>query len=321
VTDADIALGYLDPDYFLAGAVKLDVDAAREALERAGKPLGFGADETAAAANRIVDNQMADAIRLASVQQGYDPRGFVMYAYGGAGAVHLPAIARELGIRRLVIPLSDLAAGWSAFGVSSSDVVLVAEHPVNLANPFDPAVLNEAWAHLEAGLRKKLEAQGISSDRMTWQREVDMRYSLQVHEVRVPAPAGRCSADTADHLIAAFEREYENLFGAGTGYPDAGFALTAARLTARGTVGSGSLAPEVSTGGPASSPKSAGERGVIWYERGPEREATPVFDGEALKPGMELEGPAIVDFPHTTLVLRHDQRAHVDAFGSTIVDM
>ncbi len=339
VTDADLVLGYLNPEYFLGGDLSLGLAAAREALERAGQPLGFGAEQTAAAAARIVDNQMADAIRLASIQQGYDPREYVMYAYGGAGAVHGPAVARALGIPKLVVPLGDLASGWSAFGVASSDALVVQEAPIVLAAPFDHELMNAAWRELERSVSQQLEQQAIAAEDVLWERAVDIRYGLQISELTIPAPRGSYDATTAGSLVEAFELEYERLFGQGTGYAAAGFTLTSMRVSARARISELELgAARVPAAGEADAGARAGraartdqeapaerearaEREVIWYERGLEPASTPVLDGAALALDGALEGPAIVEFVDTTLVLRHAQSARVDEFGSIVIEV
>jgi N-methylhydantoinase A len=313
-----LVLGYLNPDFFLGGEMALGLDAAREALARAGAPLGFDAEQTAAAAIRIVDNHMADAIRLASVQQGLDPRKFVMYAYGGGGPVHATAFARELGMSRVVVPLSDLAAGWSAFGVASSDALVVEEAPIHLVHPFDPDALNRAWASLESAALARLERQGITAGQVSWERIADVRYTMQVNQVPVLAPEGLYGAPEVEKLAEEFEDEYERLFGRGSGYADAGMLLTAVRVRASAPITSFSPStlpqPEEAV---ILSPK--GKRGVIWYERGPVREETPIYDGGDFIPGATVDGPAIVEFDDTTLVVRHGQRAEVDALGSVVV--
>jgi N-methylhydantoinase A len=322
VTDADLVLGHLNPDYFLGGDITLGLDAAQEALAAAGAPLGFAATETAAAAARIVDSQMADAIRLASVQQGYDPRSYVMYAYGGAGPVHATALARELGIGRVVVPLSDLAAGWSAFGVASSEAVVVEELAKALTHPFDPEEMNADWATLEEKVRGAMSEQGISADALEWERLADIRYSQQINQVAVVAPGGEYSPAVAQELVDSFEREYERLFGADSGYAAAGFALTAMRVRARASVSDFRIAKrerDGESGGQALAPK--GERDVIFYERSLTAEATPIYDGGAFAHGMRVDGPGIVEFQDTTLVVRHGDHATVDAFGSVIVEV
>jgi N-methylhydantoinase A len=317
VTDADLALGYLNPDFFLGGALVLDSDAAREALERVGEPLGFSSVETAAAAARIVDDQMADAIRLSSIHQGYDPRACVMYAYGGAGAVHCPMVARKLGITTVVMPLGDLAAGWSAFGVAAADAMIVQDMPLLTPSPFDPDVLNSAWKQLEDKVRSALPESPRDAD-VTLDRFVEMRYRLQVNELRIPAPPGDYGGAEVQQLIESFEREYELLYGQGSGYPHAGFMITAIRVSARAQVTRHRLA--AADAGEPYDVEPAGHRDVVWYELGTTPRSTPVYAGGGLRPGARVTGPAIVEFVDTTLVLRHGQRATVDPWSSVVID-
>jgi N-methylhydantoinase A len=324
VTDADLVLGYLNADYFLGGAMPLDERAARAALESAGQPLGFDAERTAAAAARIVDSQMADAIRLASVQQGYDPREHVLYAYGGGGPVHATALARELGVARVVIPLSDLASGWSAFGVVSSDAVVVDDLPMVLNAPFDPASLNAGYATLENRVWEVLDRQGIPRTAVTLERSADIRYGIQINHVAVGLPSAEYDSEHMSQLVADFEVEYARLFGRDSGYSAAGFVMSNLRVQARAPLSDyriGAAGADATSNGGGGRPPLKGERGVIFYERGPDRLPTPIFDGAGFHAAMIVEGPAIVEFPDTTLVLREAERASVDAAGSVIVDL
>ena len=320
VTDADLVLGYLNPDYFLGGNLALGLDAAREALGRAGEPLGFSPEQTAAAAARIVDSQMADAIRLASVQQGYDPRDSVMYAYGGAGAVHCPAVAAQLGITKMIVPLGDLASGWSAFGVASSDILLVQEAPIILQAPFDSDRVNAIWHELEQTIAGKLERQGISVDEVVWERSADLRYALQINEVSVEAPLGEYDAARSAELTRAFEEEYERLFGEGSGFAAAGITLTSMRVRARVQISDLNLAARREEG-TSRHLEPVSSRNVLWYELGTDPVPTPVYNGASATAGAELEGPAIVEFVDTTLVLRHGQSARIDHLGSIVVTL
>src|SRR5207249_5957819 len=143
VTDADLVLGYLDPGYFLGGRLRLDQDRARASLEPIATRLGLGLVETAAGAVRVVEHQMADLIRKATVQKGYDPRDCVVFAYGGAGPVHAGVYARELGAQGVVVPLGGLCSLWSALGAASADLLHIyeavrsEEHTSELQSRFD----------------------------------------------------------------------------------------------------------------------------------------------------------------------------------------
>lgn len=320
VSDADLVLGFLNPKFFLGGAIDLDVQKARDALARTGEPLGFDADATAAAAVRIVDNQMADAIRLASIKQGYDPRSHVMYAFGGGGPVHASALGRELGIAKIVVPLGDLASGWSAFGVVSSDALVVQELPKRLDAPFDVDALNSAWAELEARVSKIMDEQGIAAEEVTLERSVDLRYTAQVNDVSVPAPSGTYTDESAATLIDTFEREYSRLFGEGSGYAEAGHVLTAVRVIGRAPRSQAKLdraAPDA----PAGDSALRGERDVLFFGESTQRTPTAIYDGSRLTHGVAVEGPAIIEFADTTVVLWRDDRASIDSFGSVVIEL
>lgn len=321
VADANVVLGYLNPDYFLGGRMKLSREAALAALAEAGRPLGFSAEETAAAAGRIVDNQMADAIRLTTIQQGYDVRDFIMYAYGGAGPVHATAIAEEIGIRKVMVPLSNFAAGWSAFGVAASEALVVEEAAVSMAYPFDPAVFNRHWDALEQAAIQRLLDQGVARERVRIERYVDMRYAVQVNQIEIGAPDDSCyDQQTVARLLEIFESEYERLFGKGSGYADAGYALTALRVRVSAPLSELKFeSVNTSTGAVQISPKS--ERPVIWYERGAEPEITPVYDGPQLGVGDSIQGPAILEYPDTTVVLRHGNVAQLNNAGCIVIDI
>ena len=317
VTDSAVVLGYLNPDHFLGGALSLDVDAATAALARAGEPLGFSAVETAAAAMRIVDDQMADAILLSSTQQGYDPRACVMYAFGGGGGTHCPMVAQKLGITTTVIPLGDLAAGWSAFGVAAADAMIVQDMALLAPSPFDVELLNKAWSELEDKVRASVPA-SLRDAEVVLDRFVEMRYSLQVNELRIPAPPGVYGAAEIDELIRRFESEYELLFGPGSGYPAAGFMITSLRVTASARVTEHEFVASDAVEPLEVEPTS--HRDVVWYELDSTPRRTPVFDGGRLKPGDRVIGPAIIEFIDTTVVLRRRQRATVDARSSIVIE-
>jgi N-methylhydantoinase A len=319
VSDADLVLGYISPVGFAGGEMTLDVEAAEAALRRAGEPLGFDLRETAAAAVRIVDNQMADAIRLASVQQGHDPRRFDLYAYGGGGGVHGAAIARELGMRRVVVPLSDLASGWSAFGVAGSEALIIEQVSVGMTAPFDAAALNERWATLESLVAERMESQGIPVARIRISRFAEMRYPLQINQVHVPAPEGVYDEGTLEQLIAAYEREYARLFGEGTGYSEAGYAITSLRVEGRANITEHKLGPRLASG-EGDPPAPIEQREVTFVGSETATVRTSIYAGAELRPGAEIAGPAVVSLPNTSVVVPGDMSLSVDSFGSLVLE-
>jgi N-methylhydantoinase A len=178
--------------------------------------------------------------------------------------------------------------------------------------------MNEVWSALEGAAVKRIQAQGISREQVELERFADIRYTLQVNQVPVKAPAGIYAGEDVATLARTFETEYERLFGQGSGYADAGLLLTAMRVRARARVSDFTLSRR-GTADSGEAPPQKADRGVIWYERGLDRESTPIYDGDRFGPGMQVRGPAIVEFTDTTLVLRHGQEANVDDFGSVTI--
>jgi N-methylhydantoinase A len=244
-----------------------------------------------------------------------------MYAYGGAGPVHATAIAQEIGIRQVMVPLSNFAAGWSAFGVAASEALVVEETAVSMSNPFDPEVFNRNWVELENAAIQRLLSQGVARETINIERYVDMRYAVQVNQIEISAPADKhYDEQTVARLLETFESEYERLFGKGSGYADAGFALTAMRVRLSAPL-SDLKFDSVNTGGAERALTAKSERPVIWYERGTEPEMTPVYDGTLLAVGQTVTGPAILEYPDTTVVLRYGNLARLNSTGCILIDI
>ena len=195
VTDAAVALGYLDPDYFLGGRLRLDADAARRSLQPIASRLGLGVVETASGAARVVEHQMADLIRKVTVHKGYDPRDFIVFAYGGAGPVHAGVYARELGAQSLIVPLGGVCSLWSALGAATADLLHIYETVDILPSPFDPARVGERFAELDAaGYGAARERTASLRETAHVARSADMRYKGQINEVEVAVPDGPLDA-------------------------------------------------------------------------------------------------------------------------------
>ncbi|MCT2557519.1 hydantoinase/oxoprolinase family protein [Tsuneonella sp. YG55] len=321
VTDAAVVLGILDPAYFFGGQITLDVAGAEAALAQVGEPLGLDARETAAAAIQIINNQMADSIWLTLTQQGHDPREFILYGFGGGGGVHGAAIARELGLKTVVVPMSNLAAGWSAFGISASEALVTEQTGMGLASPFDPAAINAEWPALEERVRQKLIKQGVAPKDIVLKRFAELRYSLQINQVEVPAPDGEYDAGTVETLVQTFETEYERLYGKGSGFAAAGFGLTG--LSVHGTARLSDLTVgEIAHGDEnANADPVKGTRDIIWYGRGKEPEPARIYEGPRLGVGSTASGPAIIEYSDTTVVVPHDCTARIDTTGSVVIDL
>jgi N-methylhydantoinase A len=214
VTDAALLRGSLDPTGFLGGRSSLDVDAAEAAAERLADALGIGRVEVVYGVSEIATEQMADHLRRRTLGRGYDPRQFVVYAYGGAGPLYVPAVAHRVGIDEVVVPAGDLASVWSAVGISAADVLHRNETShVKMSVPFDAQRLTTEFNRLERAVRTSLRDEGFRPDEIDLQRYASLKYGKQVHELGVQVPVGELTDAQMDALVDRFERRYEQRYG------------------------------------------------------------------------------------------------------------
>ncbi len=320
VTDADVVLGYIDPDYFLGGREVLDRASAWQAMTDLGAPLGLDAYHTAAGINRIVDDHMADLIRRETIEKGLDPRDFVLFSYGGAGPCHAGAYARELGIATLVVPLTGTASVWSAFGVVSSDVIHVYQHDQLMVAPFDVVLLRAQIAELAARAYAEFAAEGFASSQVNLRWSGDLRHRLQVHVVEVEFSALLDDGQLGATLLARFSARYEALYGAGTAYLAAGIELVALRLQASATVHKPALHAQAEGDATPPAAACAAPRAIFWPELDRVLD-TPIFRAAELRPGNVIVGPAVIEPTVTTIVVRPGQRARLDGYGNILIDL
>jgi N-methylhydantoinase A len=311
VTDADVVLGYVSPDNFLGGRMRLDREAAERAIaERIAGPL-FGGDVLAAAAGirTVVDSQMADLIRKSTLERGHDPRDFVMMAYGGAGPGHAASYGADIGMKKIVVPFH--ATVHSAYGAALSDVRFSLTHSDPMVLPADPAAIEQIYRDMEARGDALLADADIPQARRGFPRWVEARFRRQVHTLRIPVPA-RIDPSTIGEIAPAFEDEYERLFGPGSALSEAGVELLTFGVDAVGLV----AIPEQEAAHAAGAAKPVAWR-PAWCPRARRMVDTPVYDGPTLPPGARLAGPAIIEHPGTTIVVLAGQDAEIDQWRNT----
>ena len=188
VTDADVVLGMINPDNFLGGRIRLDRGKAVAAVQEVADSLGLSLMEAASGIARIAEFKMSDIIRKMTVEKGFDPRDFVLFAFGGAGPTHAGVFAYELGVQRVIVPQKEIASSWCAFGAASADILHVYEQVDIQASPFDAARVNRALDALERKADAQMEHDGIAARRRRFQFSLDMRHRGQINEVEVPLP-------------------------------------------------------------------------------------------------------------------------------------
>ncbi len=316
VTDANLVLGYMSPKGLIGGQLGLDKDAAMRAMESVADPLGMDPTQAAAGAIRIVNHHMGELMRQMTVEQGLDPRDFVIYAYGGAGPLHATGFARELGAKQVIVPLADMASTWSALGVVSSDILHVYEHAELLSEPFDPERLNTIFREMEGRAAEQLLADGIAADDISMSRSLDMKFSLQIHEVEVPLGSEAITADVLSRQMKEFVHLYESIFGRGSAYADAGVQIGLCRVRAWGQI----RRPGLAARSGAEESLEPGRREVYWPELG-QFEDTAIYDGAALPESFQVAGPAVIELPDTTILVHPGDRARLDQHGSVVLDL
>ena len=311
VTDANLLIGFIDPDYFLGGNLELDVERARAAMAPVADSLGMSIEEAAAGAVHIVENQMAELLQKMSLEQGYDPRNFTVLAYGGAAALHATSYARHLGVTDVIVPGSNVASVWSAYGIGSSDPGMVREAALLLAEPFVASELVRPIERVRREAAEALRQQGWDPERARFGVSVDVKYKGQLHVIEVPLVEGAGADDPIpvdlDALFHEFERRYVQKYGEGTGFREAGFAVDAVRVACRVPIPKPTMQGATIEG--KSTPK--GTREVFWPHLR-ERRTISVFDGAATSVAA---GPAILEFPFTSIVLRDGDLLEMTSAG------
>ena len=326
VTDADLVLGRLNPDNFAGGAMRLDVDAARRAIGVIADRLNMDVDACASGITQIVEFQMADLIHKATIQKGFDPRDFVLFAFGGAGPAHAGVFAAELGVAKVVIPQRATASVWCAFGAASVDLLHIYERVDIMASPFDLDRINALLASLRGQAREQLLADGLPEERHRFRYALDMRHKGQIHEVEVgldEAPVGR---DEFDRMHERFTSLYERLYGSGSSLAGARLEIVTARCRASAATPKPSFVKHDGLTGEIPPDARLGMRSVYWPRITgtsgnaaaglPGRIETPIYDGHRLVPGNRLEGPTVVELETTTVVLHPGQTLEMDVYGN-----
>jgi len=309
LTDANLVLGFINPDYFLGGKFKLNVDKAREGIEKQiANPLGKSVEEAAASIWDIANAHMLDLVRNVTVARGYDPSTFVMFVYGGAGPLHATAYGRQAKL--IIIP--HLSAGYSAFGCLTSDIMHTSQFSEPMVSPFDTDRLNAGFEKLEREIVGYLHANGFKDEDIVLQRYADMRYVRQINELRVPITGGRIEAQDIEKVYAAFEKLYEELYGKGAGYREAGIFLEAYYVEGWGKgIRQVLVEHEMKSRDPSAALK--GER-VCFLPKYRDFIKARIYDSDKLEAGNIIPGIAIIETPITTVLVDDDQVGIVDKY-------
>ncbi len=308
-TDANLALGRINPDYFCGGEVVADMAAVQRSLDALAQRLGLSAQEVARGILRIANNNMVNALKLISVNRGYDPRDFTMVVFGGGGGMHGAALAVELGVRKVVVPAA--AAVFSAWGMLMSD--LRRDYIVTRLLDYEPAnaaAIDSLIHEVVQRATTKYAAEGIAAERVSFLCYGRMRYQNQEHSVDVPIPSDGFDAASFNAVGAAFHEIYERHY---TYRLTAPVEFVGLHVVASATVGKLAVAQRPVTG-LALAETIKGRRRVDYALEGVHH--ATIYDGDRLEPGMTFIGPAVIEQTGTTTVVHPGQAVSIDGYGN-----
>ena len=314
VTDADLLLGYLDPNFFLGGRMTLDYGAAEKAIKKISDTLGLDPIEAAWGIHQVVDENMANAARVHAVERGKDPRKYLLLAFGGAGPVHAHRVARALGVPGFVAPLG--AGTASAFGFLCAPLSFdLARSLYGRLDELDWDAANAALADMEDEGRELLQASGVPDEDVRVRRLGEMRYVGQGHEVGVRLPEGTLGPEDVENISEGYREEYRRL------YRREGPDVPLETITWRVEVSA--PRPEIPQEEGEVDPRPLGgarkgKREIYLPESGGFT-VVPVYDRYSLDPGAAFDGPAVVEERESTVIVGPDSHAEVDGARNLIV--
>jgi N-methylhydantoinase A len=317
VTDVDAILGYLNPSYFLGGRESLNIDRARRIFkEKIADPLGLDTTEAAAAIYKLANSMIYDLLHKVTIENGLDPRRYALFSFGGTAGMHVASYADELGVGQIVVPNSASVHG--AFGLVTSDIV----HEDQITNPVwvpaDPEHINAVFEELMSRATRQLKSEGFMGEDVLLQRSVDMRYRRQVHVMNVPVErSGPLDAEGLEQTVDHFEALYKGKYGNESAFREAGMEMSTFRVRATGLVKKPELS--VATSGGRSAEHALVERRPAYVRKAGAVQEVPGYDFASLLPGNEIQGPAIVWSPITTIVLDPDQTARMDGYKNLVI--
>ncbi len=309
-TDANLALGRINPDYFCGGTLTADMSGVDGALAKLADTLNIGTKDVARGIVRLANNNMVNAIKLISVNRGYDPRDFTLIAFGGGGGMHACVLAKELGIKKVVIP--NQSGVFSAWGMLLSDLRrdYLQTQIVELQNEGAAQELNDMFTQMEEQAYQEYEAENIERDRVRFQRYGRFRYQNQEHSTEIDLPSGPINDETMAEIIEHFHTNYEREY---TYRLNAPIELVTYHLIAFAEVDK--LVPEKAD--PVETSLEAaikGSREVDFLEAG--IHSATLYNGDMLGPGMQFAGPAIIEEAEATVVIPPEMQCAVDDYGN-----
>lgn len=315
-TDADLVLGYLNPDYFLGGEMSVDIESARTAIkEKIADPLGIDVITAARSIRKVIDHSMSDAISQVSVERGEDPRKYTLVAAGGAGPVHVADLARPLGINQILI--SRTSSIFCALGSIIADLRHdLVRSVVVKTNQAGADTLNTTFRDMKTVGDGYLEREGIVADDRYYGKSIDMRYKGQFHEVELPITEAELTDEGIENIVADFHQKHEELYA----YRDiVETEMINLRLAAYGKVVTPARKAIVEKSADAA--KYVKGKRDVYFEKKFGFVPTTIYDGDNMVAGNIVEGPAIIEQKTTTVVVPPMARLEVTEYGDYLVKL
>ena len=308
VTDCNLLLGYLDAASLLAGDLPIDIEAAKAVVdEKLAKPLGVDVRTAAAAVVDVVNNAMAEALKIVSVQRGYDPREFTLAAFGGAGPLHAAALATELSVKEVICP--PIPGAFSALGLVGTDLKRdYAKTFYKTTDRVSASDLQTALDELAKNGRDMLERAGVEPERRKYIRSVDARYERQSYEITVPVNEGEVTTETIQQVAEAFHGRHHQTYGHDNRSEPV--QMVNVRVTAIGEIPP--LTMRQATAGAGTDANKA--KRMAWFKATGETEVE-VYDRSKMAASAKAEGPCIIESLESTILVPPGWQAEVDDDG------
>ena len=304
VTDANLVLGRLSAEHFLGGEMQLDPDAALQALTRLGEQLGLNARQAALGVVQVANSHMERALRVISIERGYDPREFALLSFGGAGGLHAVDLARSLNIGTVLVP--PQASTFSAYGMIMADVIKDYSKTVMLPGETPLGQIEALFEPLQTRAVDELQKEGLDRQKISLEPALDLRYDGQSFELTIPF---------TPEVLEEFHRQHLAAYGYAN--PDTPVEIVNLRLKATGAVPSPEVSP-LPDAGPDPTAAQIDTRTVVLADG---ETHTPLYVGEKLLPGNQIPGPALVVRPDTTILIESQDRAEVDPYLNLVISV
>lgn len=316
VTDADLIMGYLNPDFFLGGAMKLYPDKAHKAIKKIADDLEMNVIDTASGIYRIVNAHCTDLIRATTVQRGFDPRGFALFVFGGCGPLHAVEWAIELGVEEVVI--SPFASEYSAFGIAIGDILQTKFLYDYAAMPMDVNRFNQNYKELENQIMNEFSQQGIHKDAVDIRYFLHCKYPTVYGDTKVPIPRKEYVDKDMDGFISSrFDEEYELMYGKASAMKRAGREIVGFEIEGRARRSKPFITKNEKSGSVAR--KALKTDRDAYFPVLKKFTSTHIYDYSRLEAGNTIEGPAIIETIDTSIVIPPGSRGKVDEYLNVIV--